>query len=192
VLREKDQAIESLSERLDRELDQLKLVLREKDQAIDTLSARLNEIFGSTAWTLVQRLWTLQVSLRSNSNLAWLERIASHGARKILRRSPSPHQPPPAAPPPRPAKAFRSSGPLPASTENSIRHQYLLSPSDTRVLLLAPTFFDRNGNNMYYGGAERYLIELAHLIRELGYDPVIVQCETLTGCVIIRCAGDWH
>lgn len=47
--------------------------------------------------------------------------------------------------------------------------------NNRHVSILAPTFFDLDGNNMFYGGAERYLIELVHLIRNQGYDPVVYQ-----------------
>jgi len=45
-----------------------------------------------------------------------------------------------------------------------------------RVAILAPAFFGLDGNNMFYGGAERYLIELVRVIRELGYEPAVYQC----------------
>lgn len=44
------------------------------------------------------------------------------------------------------------------------------------VAILTPTFFDFDGNNMFFGGAERYVIELVHLVRELGYDAEVYQC----------------
>jgi glycosyltransferase involved in cell wall biosynthesis len=44
------------------------------------------------------------------------------------------------------------------------------------VHLLAPTFFDMNGNNMYYGGAERYLVELHNVLMGMGYELVVFQC----------------
>ncbi len=44
------------------------------------------------------------------------------------------------------------------------------------VNFVVPTFFDMNGNNMYFGGAERYLIELAHLVKGLGYPVNVYQC----------------
>ncbi len=47
---------------------------------------------------------------------------------------------------------------------------------DNVVHLLAPTFFDLNGNNMYYGGAERYLVELHNLLKDIGYELVVFQC----------------
>ncbi|MBC8507448.1 MAG: glycosyltransferase [Anaerolineales bacterium] len=47
---------------------------------------------------------------------------------------------------------------------------------DRRVMMLSYTFFDFDGENMFFGGAERYLLELAKLIREQGYYPEVVQC----------------
>lgn len=44
------------------------------------------------------------------------------------------------------------------------------------VNFIVPTFFDMNGNNMFYGGAERYLLELARLVRRMGYDTNVYQC----------------
>lgn len=44
------------------------------------------------------------------------------------------------------------------------------------VNFVVPTFFDMNGNNMFYGGAERYLLELARLVRGMGYDTNVYQC----------------
>jgi len=51
-----------------------------------------------------------------------------------------------------------------------------LVPSEKRVVILTYTFFDFDGNNMYYGGAERYLLELAGLIRAQGFYPEVYQC----------------
>jgi len=49
-------------------------------------------------------------------------------------------------------------------------------PPEKRVVILTYTFFDFDGNNMYYGGAERYVLELARLVREQGYYPDVYQC----------------
>lgn len=49
-------------------------------------------------------------------------------------------------------------------------------PAEWRVVILSYTFFDFDGNNMYFGGAERYVLELAEVIRRLGYYPEIYQC----------------
>ncbi|MBC8332757.1 MAG: glycosyltransferase [Anaerolineae bacterium] len=49
-------------------------------------------------------------------------------------------------------------------------------PPERRVAILAYTFFNFDGNAMYSGGAERYVLELADLIREFGYTPELYQC----------------
>ncbi|GAP07541.1 glycosyltransferase [Anaerolinea thermolimosa] len=55
-------------------------------------------------------------------------------------------------------------------------HQFLIFPSERkRVLLISHKFFGFDGKEIYLGGAERYLIELSKIIREIGYEPVIVQ-----------------
>ncbi len=67
---------------------------------------------------------------------------------------------------------------LPPSNIPSMRQRSTPLPSllrSHRVSVLAPTFFDQTGNTMYYGGAERYLIELVRLIRELGYEVEVYQ-----------------
>lgn len=48
-------------------------------------------------------------------------------------------------------------------------------PPDGPIRILAPTFFDYRGQEMYYGGAERYLLELVQLLGDLGYDPEVYQ-----------------
>ncbi len=47
---------------------------------------------------------------------------------------------------------------------------------ERRVVILTYTFFDFDGNVLYAGGAERYVLEMADLIRELGYFPEVYQC----------------
>lgn len=45
-----------------------------------------------------------------------------------------------------------------------------------QVNFVVPTFFDFDGNNMFFGGAERYLIELVHLVKQMGYEVNVYQC----------------
>jgi glycosyltransferase involved in cell wall biosynthesis len=44
-----------------------------------------------------------------------------------------------------------------------------------RVCIVIQQFFDEHGENMFCGGAERYLIELERLSRDLGYEPEVYQ-----------------
>lgn len=43
------------------------------------------------------------------------------------------------------------------------------------VYIVTYTFLDADGNNMFYGGAERYVIELADIIKQLGYNAEVIQ-----------------
>ena len=54
----------------------------------------------------------------------------------------------------------------------------LLPKGPSIVNILAPTFFNFDGHDMFCGGAERYLIELCKLVRELGYSPQVYQNAT--------------
>ncbi len=56
----------------------------------------------------------------------------------------------------------------------SLGHPHI--SAERRVVILSYTFFDFDGNNMYYGGAERYMLELARLFRAFGYYPELYQC----------------
>lgn len=44
------------------------------------------------------------------------------------------------------------------------------------VNFVVPAFFDMDGNNMFFGGAERYLLELVRLVRGMGYATNVYQC----------------
>lgn len=48
--------------------------------------------------------------------------------------------------------------------------------TDRVIAILTPTFFDFEGNNMFFGGAERYVIELVRLAHEMGYEAEVFQC----------------
>ena len=43
------------------------------------------------------------------------------------------------------------------------------------VYLFQTTFFDNEGEHFFSGGAERYLLDLADLITNLGYKPILIQ-----------------
>ncbi len=53
-----------------------------------------------------------------------------------------------------------------------VRH---CSGDSRRIRILAPAFFDFAGETMLSGGAERYLLELAALVREMGFDVEVLQ-----------------
>jgi len=147
-----------------RSLAYMRLGLSQKDQMIANLTAKLDEIYGSTGWKILQKLWRTQARMRSFRVFRWLERLVKASFRKFRPGA----TPLPIATPPVPIMV--------ATQPNPFVYEQLLDPSNKLVILLAPTFFDWDGNNMFCGGAERYLIELSHLIQSLDYEPVIVQC----------------
>ncbi|MBM3143762.1 MAG: glycosyltransferase [Chloroflexi bacterium] len=71
---------------------------------------------------------------------------------------------------------FRKKIPSEASYQPPISLGHPAIPPERRVVILTYTFFDFDGGNMYCGGAERYVLELARLIRELGFFPELYQC----------------
>jgi glycosyltransferase involved in cell wall biosynthesis len=96
--------------------------------------------------------------LRQHPRLAWPRRVYKrirHVARKEAAKTE-----------PRPEHVFDA--PI------SLGHSAI--PPDRRVIILTYTFFDFDGNTLYRGGAERYVLQLADLIRRLGYHPEVVQC----------------
>jgi GT2 family glycosyltransferase/glycosyltransferase involved in cell wall biosynthesis len=46
---------------------------------------------------------------------------------------------------------------------------------DRTVPILIPQFYNYTGDQIYIGGAERYLVELCRLIRSLDYEPIVYQ-----------------
>lgn len=50
-----------------------------------------------------------------------------------------------------------------------------LIPSHRPALLFQPAFFDPCGNDMLSGGAERYMLDLADLLRGMGFTPLLFQ-----------------
>jgi GT2 family glycosyltransferase/glycosyltransferase involved in cell wall biosynthesis len=46
---------------------------------------------------------------------------------------------------------------------------------ERRIPILVPQFFNFTGDQLYIGGAERYLVELVSLIKSLEYQPVVYQ-----------------
>jgi glycosyltransferase involved in cell wall biosynthesis len=47
-----------------------------------------------------------------------------------------------------------------------------------QVCIVAPAFFDMSGRTPYFGGAERYLVELVYPLRSMGYEPEVYQPGT--------------
>jgi glycosyltransferase involved in cell wall biosynthesis len=86
------------------------------------------------------------------------------------------------SPPPAPAVPAPAAAPVePAHAIPAPHFKRATAAPDRRVVIVIHQFFNQQGENMFFGGAERYLIELARLIRDLGYEPEVYQSG----------AGDW-
>ena len=159
------QAHMSTVEELKQDQANKQLELTEKDQTIRTLSSQLKEIYSSTAWKMVQQLWRIQVRMRSYRAFArlegWIRTRITQGQQnkqQSIQQAPSLRDDPHASVQPAPSQ-------MPKDKSDRFIVQYLSNDHNDRVILLTPTFFDWDGNNMFRGGAERYLIELSHLIK---------------------------
>jgi glycosyltransferase involved in cell wall biosynthesis len=128
----------------------LRAEISQKEQALKHQTELLEEIYHSHAWKLVQFLWRAKILSRNA-----LKNIAPA---KVLKRL-SVTRPP----------ATR----LQAATQSDVPP---VEGDEGKVIIVSRTFFDFDGNNMYFGGAERYLVELSTLVHQIGYEAEIWQC----------------
>lgn len=139
--------------------NELKII--ELQQSYSSTLQLLQQIHSSRAWRLVRLLWKVRVALAPpNSRRAKMLGGALRFGKKQVYKNPAP--------------VFSPTKSLPLLPDHLNR--YVTSLSDTRVLLITRVFFDPSGNNMQFGGAERYLLELAKVLWSIGYDPVVLQC----------------
>ena len=130
-------------------------------QRLATYRYELDEIHSSQAWKFIERFWRLRVRLLPHNSLR--ERLLFRLTGRGHLAAGAPAAPTPGS---LPAAA-------PAPTAPPVETVPL--PPDSEVAILAPQFFDLKGETLFLGGAERYLVELARLIRDLGYRPVVYQ-----------------
>ncbi len=146
------EAIRQRNEELVKENSDLSSEVSRQSEVIASLRGDITEINKSRVWKLVRWIWTFEVRLRS-----------LRGRFRLRRRVVFP---------------YRVNWPKPKKKEHLTPPEELVVPaakSESIVQILAPQFFDLDGNTVYVGGAERYLLELADVIREMGYDVEIYQ-----------------
>jgi GT2 family glycosyltransferase/glycosyltransferase involved in cell wall biosynthesis len=139
---------------------QLQGQIKTLNDQVNILKNEIKEIHASRGWKLVQQLWRVRLVL-----------FPQHSRReKFLRKlagKPLPEQP------------LVDQGEPDQETETkpqeSKHGQLVVGGSEQKLAILAPQFFDFAGENLYLGGAERYLVELARLTRDLGFQPVVYQ-----------------
>jgi GT2 family glycosyltransferase/glycosyltransferase involved in cell wall biosynthesis len=139
--------------------------LRYHESEIKALKHYINEVQHGTAWNLAQNLLSIRLffipegSQRERILLSLKSRLRGESAgQKHLVKEP---QPP---------------------ADNNLALQQTETPkievNDRQVFILAPQFFNFEGSQLYLGGAERYLVELAKLVQKMGYQPLIYQSGT--------------
>jgi glycosyltransferase involved in cell wall biosynthesis len=156
-------------------LRQFQLRLAERERELESVQHELDLIVNSRRYQWMERLRTIYQWLRhARGALRPLTKKAlalrpGEGSRQRAKRTTD--RTPEARSP-----SLTASRSVPAA-------HFALPPSaaDNRVCIVVHQFFNQNGENMFYGGAERYLIELERLIRDLGYEPEVYQSG----------AGDW-
>lgn len=154
-MNETDRQIQELRQRLElaeRERDLLRSRQASLRLELETLTGELEAIRGSRPYWIGLKAWDLRRKIAPTGSLR--ERVAGAIFDLIARRNQP--QPAPAAPAPS------------ASAPTAINDPRL-------VRIVAERFLDERGNNMFLGGAERYVVELARIVHELGYRVEVVQ-----------------
>jgi len=153
-----EKEIQALTVNFTGQVNDLKRKNIELQQAINSARNEVKEIRSSRTFRAVQSIWKLRIALAPANSPQ--EKISRSVLRKLHRTGSA-----------LPINPAAKSNQLPDFID-----RHLTSASQKRVLLITKIFFNPQGNDMQFGGAERYLLELARLIREMNYEPVIVQC----------------
>ncbi|MDW7984066.1 MAG: polysaccharide pyruvyl transferase family protein [Acidobacteriota bacterium] len=163
----------------------LQIQLAQRDQFISSVT-------GSRVWLLVRFLWWLRPKVAPDGS--WRQRFL-YGAWRLtqtvlagVRRWPRSllrSRRPPKADLPGPQTEGPASGPtfdvatqplailnLPAGQPVP---QVPSGPRSRKVFIMAPALWDVTGQTLYLGGAERYLLYLTSLLRDLGHEVQIYQ-----------------
>lgn len=123
-------------------------------------------------WPMVAR------KVRSLRPGAWAKRLALH----TVGRRESPVVEAAGVDVPGPVSALPASAPIDVPRTVPAPHFRVGPPARSRrVNIVIHQFFNQHGEDMFFGGAERYLIELARVVDDMGFEPAVYQSG----------AGDW-
>jgi glycosyltransferase involved in cell wall biosynthesis len=123
------------------------------------LEGTLGAIQGSKAWRVITAYRKLRGNVLDRVTAAAVRRILASPAGDAVRRLAR-----------RPARRASRAGSLPQAAASAAP-----TAATGRVHLLTSAFFNGDGNDMFSGGGERYLVDLAELIRERGYEVRVFQ-----------------
>jgi len=158
-LEETDESFEIITNRLveqDRAIEW-------KDKEIERLSWTLDEIHKSNAWKLVQLIWKVRRSLVPENSRREEMLVKISGKTK-----------------PTPSRMYVQQRPVgniqpQLNSKYEQQRKFSINLPEKHIAILAPQFFDLEGQSTYIGGAERYLLELINIVREFNYEPVVFQ-----------------
>lgn len=158
-IEETDESFEIIANRL---IEQERAI-EWKDKEIERLSWTLDEIHKSNAWKIVQIMWNARRYLVPENSQQ--EEILAKFTGKTQ---------------PSPNRVYANQKPIDndqslVSSSPELKKNHVVSLTENHIAILAPQFFDLDGQSTFIGGAERYLLELVNLIREFNYEPVVFQ-----------------
>ena len=135
----------------------------EQERTIDELSSTLNDIRTSNAWKIVEFIWNARQYLFPDGSrrAAFLSSVLRN-TKSAPKQEPALEQKP---------GRIRSS----AATAKDFSGKVQISTKARQVFILAPQFFDLDGKSVFIGGAERYLIELVNILKQLDREPIVYQ-----------------
>ncbi len=154
---------ESQTEKTDESFDIVIKRLVEQEHEIEQLNANLEEIKASNAWRIVQFIWKTRQTLfpQGSQREAFLSSVINKTRSPDERKhiiKPQPYQ-----------------NKLIDTPKSDLTGKFQIATSPQQVYILAPQFFDLEGQSVYIGGAERYLLELIRLLREQKREPIVFQ-----------------
>jgi GT2 family glycosyltransferase/glycosyltransferase involved in cell wall biosynthesis len=154
---------ESQIERTDESFDVVVNRVVEQERTIEELRWTLNEIYLSKGWKIVEFLKDIKRTLfpEGSQRAGILSRVVNLG--KLLQKS--------TLAPDSPDKQAQTSD----SARQEMDSESRVEIPTQEIAILAPQFFDLEGKSVFIGGAERYLIELTKIIREIGREPIVYQ-----------------
>jgi len=169
-LREQAIEISEHSLQLQWALLEQKVLVSERDQLLRTLRQQanqyaneLNSIYISRSWKLVQMIRHLRSVIVPEGGFREKILLMLIGILNDMRHKLNPEK--------------KTADTISLTTSENLEFPVskIIDVQDRRVPILIPQFFNFSGDQIYIGGAERYLVKLANLLSTMGYQPVVYQ-----------------
>jgi glycosyltransferase involved in cell wall biosynthesis len=193
-LQESDAESTGQIEQVRHDLKRLKVQLAEREEERDRLQQQLVRILESRRYRHAERMAKVYRGIlgpgyalslvRQKIRRATPRRILWQVARRGLHRMPAPLRDRIRLVYHRYLRRSHVAPPVVATAENDAGEFHVIpaphikiTPQwpDNRLCIVIHQFFNQIGEDMFFGGAERYLIELARLAKDLGFEPEVYQ-----------------